>query len=205
MIDNNKTKTQLINELIRLRKNIIEIEKSGDLCRQSEETLLHESEGRYKSIIEQITDCVYIADADTKQILQANQAFQRLFGYNSGEVAQLNIYDIINYERENIDYKINDLFKGQNYFVGEISNRRKDGTFLDMEISVTLIPHKDRNALCIIAHDITERKRREEEIKNRIKQLQDFYDMSIGRELKMIELKKKIEELKEALEKYEKL
>jgi PAS domain S-box-containing protein len=205
MIDEGKTRNQLINEIIRLRQQIIETEKSKDLRKQSNGKLLQESEDRYKSIIEQINDCVYIMDAETKQILQANQTFQRLFGYNSDEVAQLNIYDILNYERENIDDMINNLFKAQNYFFGEISSRRKDGTFLDMEISITHIPNENRNVLCLIAHDITERKRRDEEIKNRINELQNFYDMAIGRELKMIKLKKKIEELKEQIEKYEKL
>ncbi len=50
---------------------------------------------------------------------------------------------------------------------------------------------------CII--DITDRMKFEEETKKRMKELEEFYDMAVGRELKMIELKKEIERLKEEL------
>ncbi len=49
--------------------------------------------------------------------------------------------------------------------------------------------------------DVTDRKRAEREIEKRVKELEDFYDMAVGRELKMKELKEEIEELKEQLTK----
>ncbi len=52
--------------------------------------------------------------------------------------------------------------------------------------------------------DITERKKAEVEIKKRVKELEDFYDMAVGRELRMIELKDKIAEFKEELAKNKK-
>jgi len=165
MEDETKTRNQLINELIELRQQITELKDSGTLSKQAEETLLHESEETYKAIIGQNADSIYLADIETRQILQANQTFQRLLGYNSDEITKLTIYAFVNHEREDIDDKINLLVKGQNYFVGERRYRRKDGTLLDVEVSVTLVPYKDRNALCAIARDITERKRMEQEMK----------------------------------------
>ena len=52
--------------------------------------------------------------------------------------------------------------------------------------------------------EIAERKKMEKEVQKRVKDLEDFYDMAIGRELKMIELKNEIKELKEELSKYKK-
>jgi hypothetical protein len=49
--------------------------------------------------------------------------------------------------------------------------------------------------------DITERNLAEKELNRRITELEDFYDMAVGRELKMIELKKEIEELRAGLAK----
>jgi DNA-binding NtrC family response regulator len=46
--------------------------------------------------------------------------------------------------------------------------------------------------------------RSEEELKKRVKELEEFYNMAVTRELKMIELKKEIEGLKEELLKYKK-
>jgi hypothetical protein len=44
----------------------------------------------------------------------------------------------------------------------------------------------------------------QEELKKRVKELEEFYDMALTRELKMIELKEEIESLKEELGKYKK-
>jgi hypothetical protein len=60
------------------------------------------------------------------------------------------------------------------------------------------------------AHNITERKRAEEELKQhrkellaRVNELEEFYKLAVGRELRMVELKKEIEQLKQLLEKYQ--
>ena len=44
--------------------------------------------------------------------------------------------------------------------------------------------------------DITERKEMEKEIMERVEDLERFYEMSVGRELKMKDLKKEIKKLK---------
>jgi hypothetical protein len=49
---------------------------------------------------------------------------------------------------------------------------------------------------------IRERKQMEEELKKRIKDLEEFYNMAVGREIRMIELKEEIESLKKELGKY---
>jgi DNA-binding NtrC family response regulator len=46
--------------------------------------------------------------------------------------------------------------------------------------------------------------KREEELSKKVKELEDFYNIAVGRELRMIELKKEIESIKEELEKYKK-
>jgi DNA-binding NtrC family response regulator len=62
------------------------------------------------------------------------------------------------------------------------------------------------------ARDRAERKRAEEELhkseedlKKRVKELEDFYDMAVGRELRMIELKEELESLKNELSRYKKV
>jgi len=50
-------------------------------------------------------------------------------------------------------------------------------------------------------NDITDKKRAEDALVAKVKELQEFYDMAVGRELRMIELKKENENLKEELEK----
>jgi transcriptional regulator with GAF, ATPase, and Fis domain len=51
--------------------------------------------------------------------------------------------------------------------------------------------------------DITERKKAEEEIKKRVKELGEFYEMAVGRELRIKHLKRENEQLKQELERYQ--
>lgn len=51
-----------------------------------------------------------------------------------------------------------------------------------------------------ISIDITEHKRAEEEIKKRVKELEEFYDMAVGREVRMKEIKETMEDMKEEIE-----
>lgn len=46
------------------------------------------------------------------------------------------------------------------------------------------------------------RKKAEEQLQKRVKELEEFYDMAVGRELRMIELLEEIERLKEELKKF---
>src|SRR4030042_3100043 len=50
----------------------------------------------------------------------------------------------------------------------------------------------------------TARQQAEEQLKKRFKELEEFYDMAVGRELKMIELKEEKERLTEELKRYKK-
>jgi hypothetical protein len=49
--------------------------------------------------------------------------------------------------------------------------------------------------------DVTERVGLERDLEKRVKELEEFYDMAVGRELRMIELKEEIAELREEIEK----
>ncbi|MFZ3137764.1 MAG: hypothetical protein WA126_10290 [Thermodesulfovibrionales bacterium] len=47
--------------------------------------------------------------------------------------------------------------------------------------------------------DVTRRKKMEEDLRKKMKELEEFYDMAIGRELRMKELKETMEEMKEEI------
>ena len=80
----------------------------------------------------------------------------------------------------------------------------KTGEVKEVEIKANLLYLQGRRMLQGIFRDVTERKRAEEEIKKRIKELEEFYDMAVGRELRMKELKEQMEEMKEEMEKLKK-
>lgn len=56
---------------------------------------LRESKERYQAVVEQSAEGIFLFDAGTKEILEANPAFKQMFGYTSEEVARLRVYDLI--------------------------------------------------------------------------------------------------------------
>ncbi len=68
-------------------------------------------------------------------------------------------------------------------------------------IDIRLVPftYKGRNAIIGIAEDVTEIRKKEKELKKTLKYLQRFHDITVDRELKMIELKKKLKECEKKL------
>ena len=73
-----------------------------------------------------------------------------------------------------------------------------------MEDRITPVLDDNNNVVSFfgIAYDITERKKNEEKLKNKVKELEKFYQMTVGREMKMTKLKEEIEQLKSELSKY---
>jgi len=64
---------------------------------------------------------------------------------------------------------------------------------------VSTIAYKGTVAQQGIIRDITERKKMEEELQKKMHDLERFNKLAVGRELKMIELKKRIKELEARL------
>jgi PAS domain S-box-containing protein len=70
---------------------------------------------------------------------------------------------------------------------------KADGTLMQCLVSHSIVEGFDE--FLVLLKDITERKRVEEELKRRMEELERFNRLAVGRELKMIELKKRIQEL----------
>lgn len=72
------------------------------------------------------------------------------------------------------------------------------------EVMLTKFTIGDRVILQASVRDISERKKREQELGEKQKDLEDLNDVMTGREIKMTELKAKIRDLEQELEKYKK-
>ena len=85
MEDNDKTKKQLINELIEMRRKVAELEviKNGH---KRIEKALKESEERYRSLFEASTEGILIADIETMRLKYANSALSKMLGYSEEEL-----------------------------------------------------------------------------------------------------------------------
>ncbi len=118
---------------------------------------LRAGEERYRAVIEQATDGIYLLDAETRRFVETNPAFQKLVGYNADELRAMEIYRIVDHPRENVDSTIQRTLELRRRVVGNRRYRRKDGAVLDVEVGVSVISLDGRDVICTIVRDVTER------------------------------------------------
>jgi PAS domain S-box-containing protein len=173
--------------------------------KKSEEAL-KESEERFRAIFDSAKDGVLVADIETKKFCLGNKAICKMMGYGQEDIKNLGLRDI--HYKEDFPQAI-EQFEMQSKREIEVSEnrpiKRRDGSVVYADISTFPFISKGKTFLAGIFRDVTERKQMEEERfklateKQRIYQLEKFAKVAVGRELKMIEMKKQIGELESKL------
>ena len=143
--------------------------------RKNAEEKLRESEELYRNVVEHAAENIFLIDAVTKKVIQANAALQFSLGYTPEEARSLTLYDIVAHDRESIDRNVARVLEGSGR-VGERRYRRKDGSLIDVEVNAGAISYGGRDALCVVAHDVTERKRAEESLRRSLNALLALYE-----------------------------
>jgi PAS domain S-box-containing protein len=144
--------------------------------RKEAEQRLRESEELYRSVVEQAAENIFLVDTETKRVIQANAALHRSLGYTLEELNQMTLYDIVAHDREDVDRNIRQILEERRRFVGERQYRRKDGSLIDVEVNAGAIFYGGLRALCVVAHDITERKKAEEALRHSLGALLALYE-----------------------------
>lgn len=124
-----------------------------------------ESEKRYSAVIEQSSDGIYLVDVDTKRILEANAAICNLLGYTQEEFLGLTLYDVVPMNREIIDSNTQRLLSEENYLlISDWWNRRKDGSLVNVEVTLNAIAYSGRKVFCAVVGNISSRKEMQAEL-----------------------------------------
>ena len=144
--------------------------------RKRTEVALRQNEKLYRTVVEQAAENIFLIDVETKRILDANDTLHRSLGYTTEELRQLTLYDIVAHDRESVDRNIRRITEGGRTFLGERKYQRKDGEPVDVEVSVNTICYKGREAMCVVAHDVTQRKRTESLLRQTLDGLLALYE-----------------------------
>ena len=163
--------------------------------KQIEETL-RESEAQYHGIFDSATDSFLIFDIDGN-IVDANPQACKMYGYPYGELIKLSGKDIVHHDYCHLFEQFKQDVQTTGEFHAESVDVHKDGTPFSIEVRGSAFNYNGKPHLLAVIRDITERKQSDDELKKKIDELERYKDVTVGRELRLIELKKKIKELEE--------
>jgi len=174
--------------------------------RKRAEEQLRESEEKFRALFNQSTEGIYLHDLEGR-ILDVNEMACVQSGYSREEWLGLTVFDghpsqsTTNLSKDEVLRIWSEWTPGQR-FTFEAEHKRKDGTVYPVEISKGIVRYQGKNAILAIVKDITERKRAEAELQRRAEDLRirnealtRFNTVAVGRELRMIELKREVNEL----------
>jgi diguanylate cyclase (GGDEF)-like protein/PAS domain S-box-containing protein len=166
MDDQSKTKHDLIQELVFLRKRIAELSQYESEHKQVEESL-RESEDKYKSLIENIPDIIFITIDLEGKITFISKRIKEILGYEDAETINRNIFNFIPKEDHQRAMEILQKgMKGEKIKHVQLPVTAKSGKKLFFDFSFSRI-YKDGVVVGAqgTAVDVTERKRAEEALK----------------------------------------
>ncbi len=160
------------------------------------EEALQQSEKYFRFVIDSAPEAIFIQSQDS--FVYVNNAAIKLFGAQSKD--QLVDQPIM--ERIHPDYrsameecikKINE--DRESVCILEQKYLRLDNSVIDVEASVILYAFKEQRGTLFFVRDVTKRKIMEKELQDRVKISEGFASVAVDRELVMMELKRKIQEL----------
>ncbi|WP_415892397.1 EAL domain-containing protein [Neptuniibacter sp. PT8_73] len=133
--------------------------KSRDLV--NTEARLRDIEQRdfYQSLVEQVSDAIYIIDADDGRILDANESASESLAMSHTDLLSLRVVDLTT-ENDSLndwlEHHISELKKKEEQLI-TTEHRRLDGTIFPVEIKSRLVRFGHKDYVVAIARDLTER------------------------------------------------
>ncbi len=129
-------------------------------------SLLIASEERYRTVIEQMTESIFLLEPESFRVIECNEAFVRLVGcQNIEEAKSLVAFDFDTGNADEIRQMTRLLREQQKSLSAVRKYLRKDGSIIYVEITGRFITYNETHAFCVNARDITERRQAEVELK----------------------------------------
>lgn len=186
-------------ELIKLRDKPIVISSISDItARKIFEEKLVKSEEKFKALAENALVAISIIDpADEIKYLYVNKYWEEITGYSKDDIDTLSPLEVVAPEMkakviEQAANRVNNEVTDLRY---ELKINTKDGKIKWLDFSSALIEYENKKALLTAGVDITDKINTEKQLIEKVKELEKLNSFLVGRELKMVELKKEINEL----------
>lgn len=131
-----------------------------------------ESEKKYKTLLENINDAVFILDPKGN-IIETNEVAETITGYSIEELLNMNVLEFNpkNSAQKRIDVIPNVIKNG--FFRFEDVIEKKNGCIIQVEVNAKLIEYKGRKVIHTVVRDITEIKKMVKKIEEHALELEN--------------------------------
>jgi PAS domain S-box-containing protein len=167
-----------------------------------------EYDRRMAVIVESSHDAIIGTAMPDARVVSWNSAAEQVYGYSADEVIGRPVYFLTPQDQQDETHSLQDALAGGELIPDfETIRLRKDGSPVQVSISASTIFDDDGNVTGFVTfhRDITdqvearrERAAQQAREQKRLAELEQFQRITVGRELKMIELKKEIEHLRKS-------
>lgn len=145
---------------------------AGVIIRKQATDATRESESKFKTLFDLLTDGIFIVDAQGN-FIDINQTAHERLGYTKREMLAMGIRNL---DTPEFSAQVPERFKkilrgGQAIF--ESAHKKKDGTIMPVEINSRIIDFQGKQVFFSVIRDITERKQAEQDLKKRELQLSE--------------------------------
>ncbi len=129
--------------------------------RKAMEEILITSEKKYRKLFEAESDAIFLVDKETGNIMDANPAASRIYGYSHEEFTRLKNIDL-SAEPE----LTREATKKDSVFIPVRYHKKKNGTSFAVEITAGMTEFENRKVQIVTIRDITERIRVQKALEN---------------------------------------
>ena len=141
------------------------------------EEALKDSEERYREIFINNPAVMILVDTSNGNIIDANPAASKFYGYSLDELVKMKIEDINVSDNVLKEMKTADSNQ-KNRLI--LKHRLSNGNIRNVDVQSGFIGHEDENVLCSIIHDITQQKKAEDVLIDRNENIREMLDIEIN-------------------------
>jgi two-component system cell cycle sensor histidine kinase/response regulator CckA len=167
MKDMDKTKEELLVEIAELSRRIEIFEKAEADHHKTVEEALRASEAKYRQLVDIAPAGIYEVDLTTGKLISVNDLMCEYLGYTKEEFYNLTMWELLKDEsREKVLERTDKMLKGEAVpEIAEYQITAKNGRELCFMVNTKIEYENDQPVkTTTIAHDITEKKKLEQEL-----------------------------------------
>ena len=196
--NNDYMKSGAFEQAVFVSYHILFILLTYDLALMYNGKLLHDitsQEEKFSRAFHSSPYGIIIARFSDNRIIDINEGFAKMTGYEYSEATRCTFSELNLYSDPGEQQTITDLLYSGSIFERETEMRRKSGELITCLQSSELIYINDERCILSSINDITEKKNSGRLLREKMKALEQMNKFMVGRELRMIELKKEINDL----------